>query len=115
MKNPITVELIKEKLATDQRWLEAAVLAIFRRQTGEEQRSRQTIEVNGRGFNGPDARCGTYMAKWLLGVHWEDGKKVRNTLDGKWLVKARTIMPKYAKQLLDEANIKAQQQVLVAV
>ena len=99
MQTPLTPEFIRNKLATDNVWLEAAVKAIYRRQTGEEQQAGQTIDHNGRGFNGVDARSGTFMAQWLYrGKH----------LDGKWLVLARKIMPKYTAQLMAVATEKAQ-------
>lgn len=99
MQQPLTPEFIRNKLATDDVWLEAAVKAIYRRQTSEEQQAGATLEHNGRGFNGVDARSGTYMANWL-----NQGKH----LDGKWLVLARKIMPKYTAQLMQVATAKAQ-------
>lgn len=87
----ITKEIILNKLATDQKWLERGVLAIYKRQTEDEKQSEQTSHSNGRGFAGCDARRGTRMAQWLIkGYH----------LDGKHLEKARKMMPKYAGQLL---------------
>lgn len=107
MQQILTVELIKAKLQTDVKWIESAVRAIYKRQTAEEQAAGSTIEENGRGFSGVDAVCGTIMGKWLM---------QGNHLNEKWLAKAKKIMPKYAKQLLDAAQQKAgTQEVLVDV
>lgn len=93
----ITKELIKEKVGTDLKWTERAVLAIYRRQTEYEKASLETRFRNSEGFNGVDARCGTIMARWILsGRH----------LSGEWEAKARKIMPKYAGQLLEITKLK---------
>ena len=86
----ITKEMIREKLQTNQAWLERGVVAIFDKQTFVEQASEQTRELNGVGFNGPDASYLTYVAKWLL-----SGKH----LSGNHLIKTRERMVKYAGQL----------------
>lgn len=104
MQGELTTEHIIHKLLTDTYWLECAVLAIYRRQTSEEQNAKATIESNGRGFSGPDAHIGSYMAKWLLGGP-------DRHLTGKYVERARKIMPKYAKQLLSVATDKARQAV----
>ena len=91
----LTAELIREKMATDQRWLERAILAIYQRQTQDEQADQATLKRNGIGFNGGDASTGSYMATWLL---------KGNHLSRDFVAKARRIMPKYAEQLLRIAN-----------
>ena len=93
----LTEDTIKNKLATDLRWLEAAILAIYRRQTADEKTEGVTKHNNGVGFSGCDSVSGSYMARWLQG-----GKH----LSGKWVEKARHIMPKYSRQLLEEAQAK---------
>jgi hypothetical protein len=95
----INEDIIRQKLATDLKWLEAAILAIYRRQTADEKAEGATKHNNGVGFSGSDSVTGSYMARWI-----QDGRH----LSGKWVEKARRIMPKYTRQLLDEAQIKAQ-------
>jgi hypothetical protein len=89
---------IREKLLTNQTWLERAILAIYQYQTETEQRHDTTLLHNDVGFNAVDASSGSYMAKWL-----KSGKH----LSGKFLEKARRMMPKYAGQLATIANSKA--------
>jgi hypothetical protein len=96
----LTPEIVREKLATDQRWLERAVLAIYERQTVDEQDSGDTRHYNGRGFTAGDARPGSRMARWL---------KSGNHLDGYHLARARLMMPKYANQLILIAREKRQE------
>jgi len=90
-----TKEQVAEKLAKNQTWLERGVLAIYERQTADEQDQHATKHVNGRGFSGCDAGYLSYIAKWLL-----DGKK----LNGKHLAKTRKRMTRYAGQLTLIAN-----------
>lgn len=71
--------------------VERAILAIYKRQTTEEQLSGETMRLNGMGFSGSDARLGSYYAKWLL-----SGKH----LSGQHLMKARKMAFKYRGQLL---------------
>jgi hypothetical protein len=101
----ITEDIIRQKLMTDLRWLEAAILAIYRRQTDDEKAAGATKHLNGVGFSGCDSVTGSYMAKWIQG-----GRH----LSGKWVEKAQRIMPKYTRQLLDEAQMKAQRQGVAA-
>jgi hypothetical protein len=90
-----TAEEIKAKLQSDDYWLERAVLAIYDKQTSNEKTSEQTIEDNGVGFNGPDSRYLSYVARWI-----KSGKQ----LDGHHLLKVRSRMSKYSKQLARIAN-----------
>ena len=90
-----TKEEIRSKLETSQVWLERAVIAIYDRQTYDEQQIHETREQNGRGFSGFDANYLTYIAKWI-----NNGKH----LDGKHLSKTRQKMLKYSGQLVRIAN-----------
>ncbi len=83
--------------------VERAVLAIFARQTMDEQTSNTTLHTNGKGFNGPDARLGTYYAKWLM-----SGKR----LTGNHLNKARVMMYKYVRQLVEVATENMEKKAL---
>lgn len=95
----LTVEQIREKLVTDQRMLERAVVAIFEKQTEDEQRTGDTRHDNGIGFAGCDSQNGSYMAKYILTGIERYGKQYGQNLSGKFLEKAKKFMPKYAKQL----------------
>lgn len=93
----MTKELIKEKLLSDNRWLTRGVLAIYEKQTWDEQQAEATKEDNGVGFNGADAYILSSFAKQL---------KQGRTLSSKQLLIARKKMSKYAGQLLQIAKEK---------
>lgn len=90
-----TKEAIKARLEKDDKWLARGLLAIYGRQTAEEQDCGQTVEVNGIGFNGADAEILTSFALQY---------KERGFLTPKQLEIARKRMLKYAGQLAKIAN-----------
>lgn len=92
------VAKIDHHLLTSDTAVERAIVAIFHRQTQDEQSSHCTKHSNGIGFSGVDASLGTYLAKWIL-----SGKH----LSGRFLVKGRGMAQKYRGQLLDIAKEKA--------
>lgn len=92
-----TIDTIKEKLASDPRWVERAIVVLFERQTLEEQQSECTTDANGIGFNAFDAKTLSYYANWIRGG---------NRLSGKYLDNAFKMVPKYAKQILSIINSK---------
>ena len=94
----LTKEFIKEKLITDQRWLMRGIVAIFEKQTWDEQQTEQTTEHNGVGFNGIDAELMSSFAKQI-----QRGR----VLSTKQLAFAQKKMPKYAGQLLHIAKEKS--------
>ncbi len=94
-----TVELLKG-LELYPKWVERAIVVLYKRQTAAERISGTTRVHNGRGFNAVDAGMGSYMAKWILGG---------NHLNDKWLAKARKMLPKYTRQLLEIAAERAAQ------
>lgn len=71
------------------------VIAIYERQTAEEQNIGDTKVLNGIGFNGADAKFLSYCATYA---------KNKGTLSGEFLNKARTRIKKYRRQLTDIAN-----------
>jgi hypothetical protein len=95
MTNPRLIE-IKEKVATDPRWTERAILAIYKMQTREEQAKGVTKVHNGIGFTGPDGEIFSSFAQWI---------KLHGHLTPKQLFIAQKKMPKYAGQLCDIAEI----------
>jgi hypothetical protein len=93
----LTAVDIEIKILEDDRWLYRAILAVYARQTAPEQASRHTVERNGVGFSGVDAK--------LLSQFAEDLKKYGTLLQWKKNVARRKII-KYTKQLLDIAREK---------
>jgi len=75
--------------------VERAVLAIYRRQTDDEQESDTTKHCNGVGFNGVHAHLGSYYARWI-----QSGRH----LTGNHLDKARRMMRRYVRQLAEVAS-----------
>jgi hypothetical protein len=86
-------------LARNDRAVEAAMVALYQRQTEDEQHTSSTTHSNGRGFNYQHAQRGTYYAKWVLsGRH----------LTGNHLTAAREMATYYARQLGGIADSKKQ-------
>jgi hypothetical protein len=92
-----TRDSIRYLLQTNDRAVERALVALYRRQTALEQHSRETLTDNGQGFNAADARILTIYAQGLL-----DGQ----TLQAHELKFARERLVKYAGQLLEIAVSK---------
>lgn len=90
-----TAEMIREKLLTDPRWLRRAIVAIWQRQTADEQSALTTKYHNGVGFNGRDAGILSSFAEQIT-----RGR----TLSAKQVAVARKLMPKYSRQLASIAN-----------
>ena len=90
-----TKDQIKIQLQKSQKWLEKAVVAIYKKQTALEQNREKTLEHNGIGFNGPDSRVLSYYARWIMSG---------NNLSGKHLCLAQKKMLKYSGQLTKIAN-----------
>jgi len=90
-----TREDIVAMLNTNDRAVERGVVAIWQRQTADEQDSDTTRHSNGIGFSGWSAHSGSYYAKWV-----ESGRR----LTGKHLDKARKIALHHVGQLTRIAN-----------
>lgn len=75
--------------------VERALVAIYNRQTADEQRAEDVKHHNKIGFSACDAKRGSYYAKWII-----SGKRLtRHHLD-----RGRHIALKYVRQLLSIAN-----------
>jgi hypothetical protein len=85
-----TKEFIQEKLRTDIRWMERAVLVLYSKQTKEEQKVNDTIQNNGVGFNGTDGRYLSWVATYL---------QKGNHLSGHHIQKVSNKIQKYWKQI----------------
>lgn len=82
---------LKEKLASDWAWASRGLLAIYQKQTFDEQQARDVKWHNGVGFRPQDADFMTGMAKRVQNnQHLTDKQKY-------YIFK---IMPKYARQLV---------------
>jgi hypothetical protein len=92
-------DYIRWLLNMNDRAVERAMVAIYNRQTADEQVSSDTKHQNGVGFTGADARLGTYYAKWVL---------KGNSLTGNHLMKARMMSQKYVRQLSEIATARLQ-------
>jgi len=99
----MTKDIIKNKLANDNTWLERGVLAIWKRQTQDEKIATCTKYHNGIGFNGVD---GTFMTSLgnQINRKSQSGVKIGTCLSPKQITIARKKMQKYAGQLLLIAN-----------
>lgn len=87
---------IANKLQTDNAWLRRAVVAIYERQTIDEQSTESTNHHNGRGFTGADASFLSSIAKVII--------EKRHSLTEKQLNCTRKKMMKYTGQLVKIAR-----------
>ena len=90
----ITPELIKEKLAIDDRWLKRGIVSIWENQTCDERDVKSTNHSNGIGFTGADAPFLSSLAEQI-----NKGYK----LSPKQIAAARKAMVKYTGQLYKKA------------
>jgi hypothetical protein len=90
-----TKEFIKTKLENDDAWLCRGIVAIFNKQTHDEQASETTSHNNGVGFNGSDAEFLSSLAKQFI---------KKGELSPKQIEFARKKMLKYSGQLTNIAN-----------
>ena len=90
-----TKDEIRKNLETDDRWLYRGILAIYAKQTEDEQASNSTEHSNGMGFNGMDADFMSSVAQQVQHLGW---------LSPKQREIARKKMLKYSGQLARIAN-----------
>lgn len=93
-----TKERVRILLASNDKAVERAIIALYRRQTLDEQNDGETRYSNGVGFSGAHANLGSYCARWIL-----DGK----SLSGPYLNRARIMVLHYVDQLMDCIEQKA--------
>jgi hypothetical protein len=86
-----TLETLKQKLPTDVRWAQRALLAIYKNQTADEQDGADVVHHNQMGFRCMDAMILTSLANQL---------KQRGTLSEKQMRIVFKLMPIYARQLI---------------
>ncbi len=85
---------LKSVIARSNRRAIDALLTVYRNQTFEEQTVSETIEDNGIGFNGTDAKFCTSIAQQYL-----DGRKLTVNQENS----LRKVMQKYARQLITQS------------
>lgn len=90
---------IRTLLTSSDTAVERAMVALYLRQTADEQHTSATRVLNGRGFSAFNAERGTYYAKWVL-----SGRR----LTGRHLVRARRIATYHARQLAEIAQERRQ-------
>jgi hypothetical protein len=90
-----TKEFIKTQLENDDTWLCRGIVAIFNKQTQDEQAAETTSQKNGVGFNGSDAEFLSSLAKQF---------QKKGTLSPRQIEFARKKMLKYSGQLTSIAN-----------
>lgn len=100
-----TKEAIKQNLLENDQWVVRGILAIYDRQTFDEQASHITKHNNGIGFNGVDAEILTSFAEQI--IKWMNGGKAYSSpLSPKQMEIARRKIIKYSRQLAEIANRK---------
>ena len=98
------------------------IVRLFELQTADEVSTAQTKHENSVGFSAADAKAGTRMARWLLGLNDNNvrrypPKDLRHPLcqkilgryahGGTVMQRARKIALKHSRQLVDIANSSA--------
>lgn len=92
-----TRDQIVDLLKTRNDAVEKGIVRIYQLQTADEQSAETTKHRNNVGFNGTDAKYGSYLARWVLsGRH----------LSGRHLERARRMCIRYSRQLMELANGK---------
>ena len=86
---------IRQGLENNDKWVEKAILAIYRRQTEDEKATENTQHRNGVGFNSADARRLSYYASYI---------QKKGGLTGEHKDIARKKILKYSGQLTKIAN-----------
>ena len=87
-------------LATNDRAVESALVALYRRQSEFERGFNKTVDKNNQGFRANHARTGPILARRVLnGTH----------LEGESLLMAREIVNQYLRQLSEIATEKLMQ------
>lgn len=99
------VDYMRFALLTNNNYLETAILLLYKYQTKHEQQSRNTVMLNGEGFDSADAYFLSSLAEWILDrknapVSEYDKYVVRRRLTDKQRQAARKSVTKYARQLV---------------
>ena len=90
-----TIEEIRELLKESDKAVARAILAIYNRQTEDEQTIKETTDHNGIGYNGVDANFMSSLAQFY---------QSKGFLSAGQLKYGRKAIMKYAGQLTEIAN-----------
>jgi len=115
-----TREDIDAMLMTNDDAVMRAIVRLFEMQTADEQVTADVKKQNNRGFSAADAKAGTRMARWLLGMNDRNERRyVQKSLNhpmthrilgrytqngGTVMDRARRIALKHSAQLVKLAN-----------
>jgi hypothetical protein len=91
MNKADTLTALQIKLATDVRWAQRGLLAIYRNQTEDEKVAADVRHHNAMGFRCMDSIILTSFANQL---------QTRGSLSVKQMSVVHKLMPKYARQLM---------------
>jgi hypothetical protein len=91
MNKTEALKVLQQKLATDSRWAQRALLAIFKNQTKDEQVQGTVSHDNAMGFRCMDSHILTSFASQL---------QQRGSLSPKQMTIVHNKMPIYARQLM---------------
>lgn len=104
-----TVDSIKYLLATNDKAIGRALVALNNRQTVDEQQTESTKYHNNRGFKSSDAKIGTSCANYFSKHGYLTPKQL---IFWRKLTKSgRSKIEIYARQLLEQANLNAAKKV----
>jgi hypothetical protein len=102
-----TPEQIEGMLNTNDQAIARALLALWARQTDEEQQAQETIVKNGRGFASGDAKRAAfhveYINKWGASTPYFKSKILPHWQEQ---VRGKMRICKYARQLAEIANMR---------
>lgn len=108
----LSIQSIKTLLASNDRAVGRALIVLRNRQTADEQVAESTRHLNGRGFRPCHARMGTSMANFFERYNRLSEKQIaywrKPMRDG------NTRIEIYARQLLEEAQVKAAEKAKAA-
>jgi ribosomal protein L16/L10AE len=101
-------ESIQSLLSTSNVAVERALVALYKRQTRDEQHSGTATHANGIGFSGADAE---FYSKLAVQVQENGNRPWGKRLTVRQLEAARRGIGKYWKQLLEEIAIKRMEEM----
>jgi hypothetical protein len=108
-KQTEAVQMIRSNMAESNWWAVRGMLAIYAKQTADEQQAETVTHDNGVGFTGTDGHILSSFAKQVN--RWMATAPERRQYDFPLSVKQTAIvqkkMPKYAGQLLKIAKVAA--------
>ena len=91
--------MIQENMRDNDQWLYRGILAIYDRQTQEEQNTETTRDANGVGFSALDAQILSSFAEQIQTWQRDRNPKYKSPLSPRQKEIARNKMAKYAMQL----------------